>query len=103
MTFNLDFSVDQLRLRTVELRRNGELLPLSSSDIISAVEAFLLGNITKEELSEWADFYDGNDDVVFEEGYPISDIIFDLANPEINDWIDADRALKYLATLRSGE
>lgn len=103
MTPHPDFSVDRLRSKIAELRRNGELLLLSSSDIVFAIEAFLAGEITKEDLSRWADFYDANDDVVFEEGCSISDIIFDLASPEINGWIDVDRALKFLATLRSGE
>jgi|GEM_PF-1991000 len=96
-----EFSIEALRSTLAASKEAGSPLLLSIFDVVKALNAFLVGEITKEEIADWADFYDANDDVVFEANEAIPNVIFDIANPEINGWLDDARAKELLSLLRT--
>ena len=96
-----EFSVRELYLKLASSRDAGKPISLSTSDIVRALNAFLAGEITKEEIAEWAEFYDANEDVEFEDNEAIPDVIFNMSSPEINGWLDDVRAHELLLLLSS--
>jgi lysyl-tRNA synthetase class II len=86
------FSVSTLHESLVASRSLGRKLFLSISDLEEALTAFLRGEISKEEIADWAEFYDANDDVVFETDEIMSTILFEISSPDINGWLDEARA-----------
>lgn len=100
------YSLSALKSRWSAAKSNGEMLLLSRSEVIALLSDYEAGAISAETVSEWAEFFDGNEDVEFEpeaEGL-LPDILFELASPEINGDLTADRAksLKMLLSQKSG-
>jgi hypothetical protein len=58
----------------------------------------LSGELSKEALAEWAEFFDANEDVDFEPERLV-DIVFEMSSPEINEWMDDERARDLLLQL----
>ncbi|WP_396614776.1 hypothetical protein ACHZ97_09670 [Lysobacter soli] len=96
-----EFSLPTLRSLLAASRESGVPLVLSIADIIKALSAFVAGEMTREEIADWADFYDANDDVTFADDESVPDVIFEVANPEINGWLDEPRAREILVLLHS--
>lgn len=99
MANNLEYSVSELRSRLSALKAVGGSLFLSRVDIAKALKAFIASEIDAEEIAAWAEFYDANDGVVFEQNPLIPDVIFDLSSPEINGQLDEERAKHWLNLL----
>lgn len=96
-----EFSLDVLHAKLAAAKEAGQSLLLSSSDVARALNAFLAGEITKEEIADWAEFYDANDGVEFETNEAIPDVIFGISSPEINGWLDDARARELLSELHA--
>lgn len=96
---NSEFSVSLLNSKLASSREAGIPILLARSDVKKALNAFLAGEITKEEIADWAEFYDANDYVEFETNELIPDVIFEISSPEINGWLDEDRAKGWLSLL----
>jgi hypothetical protein len=66
-----------------------ELVSLTRADIIHILERYLAGQLTAEQVTDWADLVEVRDDI----GYPaserelLSDVIFRLANPNLREEI----------------
>lgn len=95
------FSLDVLHAKLATAKEAGQSLLLSSSDVARALNAFLAGEITKEEIADWAEFYDANDGVEFEANEAIPNVIFGISSPEINGWLDDARARELLFELHA--
>lgn len=93
------FDLDRLRSSLVALKEAGELLPLSIAEVAGVLSAFVVGEISKEEIADWAEFYDGNEDVVLESDDLIPDVLFELSSPEINGWLQEVRARELISML----
>ena len=59
---------------------------IPASAVIEVIDQRLKGKISEQELVEWAECFECRDDVGFPEGKEdqLSDVVFCLANPEIN-------------------
>jgi hypothetical protein len=92
-------SVSTLHASLVASRSLGRKLFLSVSDLEEALTAFLRGEISKEEIADWAEFYDANDDVVFETDEIMSTVLFEISSSDINGWLDEERAEELRSSL----
>ena len=74
---------------------------LMLGDIKHALRLFLNKSMGTVQLQEWADFLEMNELVDYEHGKEdkIANILFRLANPEINGPINQKTALEILSTL----
>lgn len=80
-----------------------EIVVLQGVHLKNVLGKFLIGNVTNQEISAWADLVEGRDDIGYEVSYEklIKEIIFNLANPEINYPLNSNEAKKYLEQLSS--
>lgn len=79
--------------------RRGRPFPVSIVFVAGLLEAFLSGDISSEEISEYAEFLDVNDDIEFDD-VVCADVVFRMSSPEINGDMTADRAADLLGELR---
>jgi hypothetical protein len=86
----------QDQVRAARLR--GEQYILSREAVEKILKSFLAGELSKEALAEWAEFFDANEDVDFEPERLV-DIVFEMSSPEINEWMDDERARDLLLQL----
>jgi hypothetical protein len=96
---NSNYSVATLQSKVASAKSRGVEFTLLSSDVASILSAFLAGQISEEDVANWAEFFDGNDDVEFEPGKSIPDVLFELSSPEINGRLEVQRAQELLITL----
>lgn len=66
--------------------------------IITVLNKALSGYITLKDLEEWANLIECRDDIGFKDN-EIQNIIFDLANPEINGKITKESILQIIKKL----
>ena len=59
---------------------------LPAAAVIEVIDARLQGKISEQEVVEWAECFEYREDVTFQGGKEddLSDVVFCLANPEIN-------------------
>jgi hypothetical protein len=72
---------------------NQELFILSSTHIDAILERYLNGELTAEEVTRWAECFEARDDVGFECAN-LQEVVFRLANTEINDPITLNLATR---------
>ncbi|MBB5159621.1 hypothetical protein [Saccharopolyspora phatthalungensis] len=67
-------------LRTFPWDCDEELVTLGPSELRTAIEKFLVGNLSAQELEDWANAVEGRDDIDFapEE---MTDLVAEIANP----------------------
>jgi len=92
-------SVDNFRSHVDSAKKAGRIHLITCLTVRCAIQAWLDGIISKEQLSEWVDFIDVNEDVELQFDEVMSDVIFELASPEINGWPDQKRAFELLDLL----
>ena len=92
-----EFSVDALRAKQLAAKEVGVPMFLSLADVSAALMAFLSGELSTGEIADWAEFYDANDDVVFESDEVLPNVLFEISSPEINGWLDNERAKRLLS------
>lgn len=62
-----------------------QLVALTRADACNALDRYLDGHLSSEELEQWANAIEGRDDVGFEPGSEalLKDFVFQMAMPEI--------------------
>lgn len=94
------FSIESLRsIVSVAMERDGKSFMLTHSMVIEVLEAFIAGSIGKQDVAEWAEFFDVNEDVELESDALLPDVLFELSSPEINGGLDVDRARELVWSL----
>jgi hypothetical protein len=77
------------------------LITLTADHIRKALERYLRGDATADQLEAWALAIEGRDDIEYFEPHEnqISDALFRLSTPEINDALSKEVVEGYLAKL----
>lgn len=93
--FNQDIDLIAENLSKFDWDSEPEIF-LTTENVYDAMEKYLNGTVTAEEIEKWANVIEMRDDIVFEEGREelIKKIIFYLANSEINFKITRDFILE---------
>ena len=78
-----------------------KLVSLTSNHIRSLLLRFLAGELAAKDVEVWANATEGRDDIGVEVGHEqfLTDMVFVLANPLLNDELTADSAAALLAQL----
>jgi hypothetical protein len=76
-----------------------ELVTLDLNMIENLMRRYIADDATSNELERWANLIECRDDIAFEEKYfeTIQLIIYELANPEINEPITRDKGIRILS------
>ena len=78
------------------------LVFLSTEDIEKILLRYLSGELTSEQVTDWADLVECRDDIDFLEGDErLATVIFWLANPYLNEPITQEFAKRVQDTLRN--
>jgi hypothetical protein len=90
-----------------ELRKFGwdsetEHFVMTQRHVHSILKRYLGGELTAEQVTFWAETFESRDDVAFGESEDgnLKEIVFRLANPEINDSITPDLAAQLMNELK---
>jgi hypothetical protein len=77
------------RLASVPWDSTEELARIGAADIVSILDRFIDGELSAEQVTEWADLLEVRDDVGVDPHHEnaLRDIIFRLANPNLRDAI----------------
>jgi hypothetical protein len=77
------------------------LVVLTRGDARAMLERHLQGELTGDDLSDWADQVEARDDIGFEAGHAdaLRELIFELANPPIRAEPTTDAARRWLTAL----
>lgn len=60
------------------------LVTLSEKDVLLVLERFLTGDLTSEQLTDWADLIECREDIALpSEPINLSEVVFRLANPDL--------------------
>ncbi|WP_431065027.1 hypothetical protein [Methylotuvimicrobium sp.] len=90
------YSIEQLKrdLSHFPWDSEEELVEVKLSDVTSVLQRYIDGLLKKEELIEWANTIECRDDIGFENGFydVLKETIYVLANPEINEPLDKNKA-----------
>ena len=102
----LNLQMDTSRLKD-ELRKfkwdcEEELVILGRDHLKKILNEYLNGQLREGTLNEWAELIEMRDDIGFEPENEdlLKEIIFELANPDINLQITPKRAKEYLQQLK---
>ena len=81
------------------------LATLTKADIISILDRYISGNLTSQQVTDWADLVECREDIALSETdeSSISDVVFQLANPNLRGEITLQMAKKIRAVLSGGE
>jgi trans-2-enoyl-CoA reductase len=76
-----------------------ELVTLDIKKIENVMQLYIAGELTAIDLEDWANLIECRDDIEFEKEHveTIQKIIYGLANPQINEPITRDRAIRILS------
>lgn len=79
-----------------------ELVALHRRDISAVLRRFMDGEITKQDVTDWANAIEGREDVGYEAGSEpiVRDAIYELANPELTRAVSPDAAKEWLERLQ---
>jgi hypothetical protein len=93
----------------VALRSHGwdasePLAILTSADVISILERYLSGDLTAQQVADWADLVECREDIELPQmgTASISDAVFHLANPNLRGELTPQVAERIRSALRSG-
>ena len=71
------------------------IISISKDDLITILSKSINGEIEIDEIVNWSNAIESREDVSFESN-EIQEVIFELANPEINGKITKDRLLQII-------
>lgn len=77
---------------------NGSLIIINSKTVSAILKKTINGIISFDDIEEWANIVECRDDVDFE-NENIQEIIFELANPELNEPISLELLIGFLKSL----
>ena len=99
---NLDLPIQEIRsqLRTLPWDSDEEIL-LTKRAAKSVLERYINGHLDLDILVEWANIIEGRDDVCFDPScsQDLKQLVFDLANPQLQGSISNDIAKDWLSKL----
>ena len=88
-------------LARLHLDADAELVRLERRHVISVLERYLAGELTADDVENWADAVDLQDAIgLAEDDQTLSDAVFGLANPPAARPLTPERARELLASLR---
>lgn len=100
---NFGQGINMLKEELVKFRWDSEeeLVVLKRKHLAGVLIKFLNGQLSGDDVTEWANAIELREDIGIESENEnlIKDIMFDLANPEINYKLDSARARKYIESL----
>jgi hypothetical protein len=88
------------RLREFPWDSDDELVTMTRADGISCLDLYLTGSITADDVNVWAEALEGRDDVAFDTEL-LSELLFELANPEITEPLSENLAQRWQRRLRT--
>lgn len=79
------------------------LATLTGADVSSILDRFLSGDLTAQQVADWADLVECREDIELPEagGASISDVVFQLANPNLRGELTMQVAERMRSALRS--
>jgi hypothetical protein len=79
-------------------------LVFKKEELITVLDRFLAGEISPEELEDWAERLECRDDITFEEADSerMRDLLFRLSSPAINDELTLDTIAQMKGKLTEG-
>ena len=79
----------------------GELVCLQRSDLVGVLDRFLAGELSADQVRDWADQLEVRDDVGVEPGFEgrLRDALFSLANPNLAEPLTPEMAERVRAEL----
>ncbi|WP_208281649.1 hypothetical protein [Massilia oculi] len=79
----------------------GPNVHLTREHLLGALEKFLEGTLTADDIEVWANSIEGRDDVDFDENNEelVGEILHELANPLLTYMLDEDRAKQLVEKL----
>ena len=88
-------------LRTYGWDSDDELVTLRTGHIISVLQAFQSGHLNAAQVREWANAIERREDIGMLSGHEevLDEMVFWLANPEINYPIDSELATRVINNL----
>ena len=93
-----DLSALTARLSEFPFDSETPLVTLQISNIVEALERFLAGGVSANDVEHWADAVEGRDDIGYAAGHEdeISQVLFVLSTPDANGSLTQDSAKKLL-------
>jgi hypothetical protein len=81
------------------------LAMLTKADIISILDRYLSGDLTAQQVTDWADLVECREDIELPEAgaASISDAVFQLANPNLRGEVTLQLAERMRSALCSGD
>ena len=93
ITYDVDIASIRNQLKLLSWDSNTYFATLSAKDIIRIIERCLKNELTFDQISEWSNLIEGREDIGFhsKEAPVVKQIIFELANPEIEGVLSIER------------
>lgn len=100
LAFDRDLNEIRPALSELPWDSSHDLVVLSREAVVSVLQRFTVGDISRGEVEDWANCIECREDIGFEQGWEdkLKKLIFELANPRItrdlsnataNEWINA--------------
>jgi len=91
-----------VQLRAFSWDSNEDLVVLWPAHVVGVLERFLGGELQSHDVHDWADLIECREDIGFDPQHAdvLRDVIFQLANPELQGQLDRDGAARLIARLR---
>jgi hypothetical protein len=91
------------RLREYEWDYEGQQVELGPGELVKLLERFLSRQLSAGDLERWANLIEGREDISYERESEllIGEVIHDLANPLLSQYMDDDRATLLLGELKN--
>jgi hypothetical protein len=101
---NLRGSVDDAvkRLRVFDWDAAPNLVTLSPTTVVEVLDRYQSGDVTADEIAKWAQGIEVRDDIAFPPLFDtiLKELLFELANPEINRALSPESAREWSERLR---
>lgn len=99
----LEKSLEEIaaQLKALEWDFIGDGVELQREHLRAVLHRFLESEISAQEVEQWANLIEGREDICFEVGSEeqIEPVLYELANPELTQALDWDRANALLRAL----
>ena len=91
---SIDFDTIQAELSKHPWDIEEPLVTLELQNIVNKLHQFVDGKLSSEDIAKWAELIESREDIEFatQDEIAIKQLIFELANPEINYPINSKRA-----------
>jgi hypothetical protein len=91
-----------VQLRAFPWDPEDDLVVLRPEHVVGLLERFLGGELQSRDVHDWADLVECREDIGLDPRHAdaLSDVIFQLANPDLQGQLDRDGAARLIARLR---